>query len=222
MHTTTCTILVLICITAIINQAYPHPRNKKALTDRQTIRATCQLDKPQRHTNSPKGHAKAQQSFNVSYSLFASLLDNARTLVNKPRHSTWTTHKFFSKLIVVIKRWKKPPPPLNNKSPNMSTRQQTVRARLQSEKKTAEAALKLQMEKGQLKRSEEKKKRDAERKHEEELRKIAEAEQRKLQASTLEEATVVSPPSQMDVEDRADPSINSHLMDMMQGSSEDK
>jgi hypothetical protein len=30
----------------------------------------------------------------------------------------------------------------------MSTRQQTVRARLQSEKKTAEAALKLQMEKG--------------------------------------------------------------------------
>jgi hypothetical protein len=58
----------------------------------------------------------------------------------------------------------------------MSTRQQTVRARLQSEKKTAEAALKLQMEKGQLKRAEEKKKRDAERKQEEELRKIAEAE----------------------------------------------
>ena len=58
----------------------------------------------------------------------------------------------------------------------MSTRQQTVRARQQCEKKTAEAALKLQMEKGQLKRAEEKKKRDAERKQEEELRKIAEAE----------------------------------------------
>ena len=87
-------------------------------------------------------------------------------------------------------------------------------------KKTAEAALKLQMEKGQLKRSEEKKKRDAERKQEEELWKIAEAEQRKLQASTIEEATVVSPPLQMK-EDRADPSINSHLMDMMQGSSEE-
>ena len=97
----------------------------------------------------------------------------------------------------------------------MSTRQQTVRARLQSEKKTAEAALKLQMEKGQLKRSEEKKKRDAERKQEEELRKIAKAEQHKLQALTLEEATVVSPPSQMDAEDRA------HFMDMMQGSSEE-
>jgi hypothetical protein len=96
-----------------------------------------------------------------------------------------------------------------------------VRARRQSEKKTAEAALKLQMEKGQLKRSEEKKKRDAERKkQEEDLRKIAEAEQRKLQASTIEEATVVSPPLQMK-EDRADPSINSHLMDMMQGSSEE-
>jgi hypothetical protein len=52
-------------------------------------------------------------------------------------------------------------------------------------KKTAEAALKLQMEKGQLKRSEEKKKRDAERKQEEDLRKIAEAGQRKLQASSV-------------------------------------
>jgi hypothetical protein len=31
------------------------------------------------------------------------------------------THKFFSKLIVVNKRWKKPPPTLNNKNPNMST-----------------------------------------------------------------------------------------------------
>ena len=77
------------------------------------------------------------------------------------------------------------------------------------------------MEKGQLKRSEEKKKRDAERKkQEEDLRKIAKAEQHKLQASTIEEATVVSPPLQMK-EDRADPSINSHLMDMMQGSSEE-
>jgi len=221
MLTTTCTILLLICITAIINQAHPHPRNNKALTDRQTIGATCQQVKPRSRTNSPKCHIKAQQSFNISFSLFASHLDNAITLVNKPWHSTWTIHKFFSKLIVVNKRWKKPPPPLNNKNPNMSTHQQTVRARLQSEKKTAEAALKLQMEKGQLKRSEEKKKRDAERKQEEELRKIAESEQRKLQASTIEEAMVVSPPSQMDVEDRADPSINSHLMDMMQGNSEE-
>jgi len=46
---------------------------------------------------------------------------------------------------------------------------------MQSEKKTAEAALKLQMEKVQLKRLEEKKQRDAERKQEEELRKKAEA-----------------------------------------------
>jgi hypothetical protein len=221
MLTTTCTILVLIGITAIIYQAHPHPRNNKALTDRQTtIGATCQQVKPRRRKNSPKGHVKAQQSFNISYSRFVCYLDNAITL-NKPWLATLTTHKFFSKLTVVNKRWTKPPVPLNNKSPNISTRQQTVRARRQSEKKTAEAALKLQMEKGQLKRSEEKKKRDAERKQEEELRKIAEADQRKLQASTLEEATVVSPPSQMDVEDRADPSINSHLMDMMQGSSEE-
>jgi hypothetical protein len=103
----------------------------------------------------------------------------------------------------------------------MSTRQQLARARLESEKKTAEVALKMQMENGKLKRLEEKKKRDAERKQEEELRKIAKEEQRKLQASLIEEATVVSPPSQMVVEDRADPSINSHLMDMMQGSSKE-
>ena len=120
----------------------------------------------------------------------------------------------------VNKRWKKPPPTRNNKNPNMLTRQQTERARLQSEKKTAEAALKLQMEKGTLKRLEEKKKRDAERKQEEELRKNAEAEQRKLQVLTIAEATVVSPPTQME-EDRADPSINSHLSDMIQGGSEE-
>jgi hypothetical protein len=131
-----------------------------------------------------------------------------------------TTHKFFSKLTVVNKRWKKPPTTLNNKNPNMSTRQQKERSCLQSEKKTAEATLKLQMEKGQLKRLEEKKKREAERKQEEDLWKIAKAEQRKLHASMIKEATVVSPPSQME-EDRADPSINSHLMDMMQGSSEE-
>ena len=206
MLTTTCTILALICITAIINQAHPHPRNNKVLTDRQTIGATCQQVKPRSRTNSPKGHVKAQQSFNVSYSLFASQLDNATTLVNKPWHSTWTTHNFFSKLILVNKRWKKPPHPLNNKSPNiMSTCQQTERARLLSEKKKAKTALKLQMEKGQLKRAEEKKKRDAERKQEEELRKIAKAEQRKLQASTIKEASVVSPPSQMDVDDLSTP-----------------
>jgi hypothetical protein len=219
MHTTTCTILVLICITAIINQAYPHPRNKKALTDRQTIGATCQQDKTRSRTNSPKGRTKAQQSFNVSYSLFASHFNNAKALVNKLWYSTLTTHKFFSKLTVVNKRWKKPPTTLNNKNPNMSTRQQKERSCLQSEKKTAEATLKLQMEKGQLKRLEEKKKREAERKQEEDLWKIAKAEQRKLHASMIEEAMVVSPPSLE--EDRADPSINSHLMDMMQGSSEE-
>jgi len=219
MLTTICTILILICITAIINLA---PRNNIALTDPQTIGATCQQVKPRSRTNSPKGHVKAQSSFNVSYSLHACQLDNAITLVSKPWHSTWTTHKFFSKLITVNKRWKKPPHPLNNKSPNiMSTCQQTERARLLSEKKKAKTALKLQMEKGQLKREEEKKKQDAERKQEEELWKIAKAEQRKLQASTIKEASVVSPPSQMDVEDRADPSINSHLMDMMQGISEE-
>ena len=94
------------------------------------------------------------------------------------------------------------------------------KAHLQSEKKTAEAALKLQMEKEQLKRLEEKKQRDAVRKQEEELRKNDEAEQRKLQVSTIAEATVVSLPTQME-EDRADQSINSHLLNMMQGGSEE-
>ena len=51
----------------------------------------------------------------------------------------------------------------------MLTRKQTEKAHLQSKKKTAEAALKMQMEKGKLKRLEEKKTRDAERKQEEEL-----------------------------------------------------
>ena len=75
----------------------------------------------------------------------------------------------------------------------MSTRKQTEKAHLQSEQKTADAALELQMEKGKLKRLEEKKKRDTERKQEEELRKNTETEQRKLQASTITETTVVSP-----------------------------
>ena len=76
------------------------------------------------------------------------------------------------------------------------------------------------MEKAQLKRLEEKKQRDAERKQEEELWKKAEAEQHKLQVSTIAKTTVVPPPTQME-EDRADPSINSHLLDMMQGGSEE-
>ena len=76
------------------------------------------------------------------------------------------------------------------------------------------------MEKAQLKRLEEKKQRDTERKQEEELLKKAEAEQRKLQVSTIEETMVVSPPTQME-EDRADPSINSHFSDMMQGDSKE-
>jgi hypothetical protein len=76
-----------------------------------------------------------------------------------------------SKLIIVNKRWKKPPPTHKNKKPTMLTCKQTEKARLQSEKKAAEAALKMQMEKGKLKGLEEKKARDAERKQEEELRK---------------------------------------------------
>ena len=48
----------------------------------------------------------------------------------------------------------------------------------------------------------------------------SEAEQRKLQVLTIAKTTVVSPPTQME-EDRADPSINSHLSDMMQGGSEE-
>jgi hypothetical protein len=76
------------------------------------------------------------------------------------------------------------------------------------------------MEKGQLKRLEEKKKRDAERKQEEELRKIAETEQRKLDELRIAEATVVSPTTQMEA-DRVDPSINSYLLNMMQGGSDD-
>ena len=125
--------------------------------------------------NSPKGHTKAQQSFTSYNSLFASHFD-AITLVNKLRHSTLATHKFFSILIVVNKRWKKPPPTRNYKNPNMPTRQWMEKARMQSETKTAETALELQMEKAQLKRLEEKKQRDAERKQEEELGKKAEAE----------------------------------------------
>ena len=219
MHTTG-TIFILVCIMAIINQAYLHPRHHKAPTDWQTIGTRCQQDNPRIRKNSPKGHTKALQSFTSYNSLFASHFD-AITLVNKSWHSTWMTHKFFSKLIIVNKRWKKPPPLLNNNSPNiMSTHQQTVRARLQSEKKTAEAALKLQMEKAQLKRLEDEKQRDAERKQEEELRTKAEAEQRKLQVLTIAETMVVSPPTQME-EDRADPSINSHLLDMMQGGSKE-
>ena len=124
------------------------------------------------------------------------------------------------KLIVVNKRWKKPPPTHKNKKPNMSTCKQMEKARLQSKKKTAEAALKMQMEKGKLKRLEEKKTRDTERKQEEELRKKAETEQSKLQASMVAESMVVSPPNQME-DDRVDPSINSHLSDMMQGGSKE-
>ncbi len=129
MLTTTCTILVLICITVIINQAHPHPRHNKALTDRQTIGATCQQAKPWRRTISPKGHAKAQQSFNISYLLFVSHLNNAITLVSKPWHSTWTTHNFFSKLIVVNKRWKKPRLPSITRAPTcqlVNSRQEPV------------------------------------------------------------------------------------------------
>jgi hypothetical protein len=76
------------------------------------------------------------------------------------------------------------------------------------------------MEQTRLKLMEEKKKQDAERKQEEELQKIAKAEQGKAEEAAPAEATVVSPTTQME-EDRADLSINSHLMDMMQGGTED-
>jgi hypothetical protein len=125
------------------------------------------------------------------------------------------THKFFSILIVVNKRWKKPLPTRTNKNPNMLTCKQTEKARLQSEKKTAKAALKMQMEKGKLKRLEEKKKRDTGRKQEEELRKNAEAEQRKLQDSMIAKTTVVSPLTQIGRQGRF--IYNSHLLNMMQG-----
>ena len=85
-------------------------------------------------------------------------------------------------------------------NPSMLTPQQTERARLQKEKQAAEAALKLQMEKGQLKRLEEKKKQNADHKQEEELRKIAEAEQHKAEELETTEATVVSPTTQMEEE----------------------
>ncbi len=80
------------------------------------------------------------------------------------------------------------------------TPQQTERARLQKEKQAAEAALKLQMEKGQLKRLEEKKKQNADHKQEEELRKIAEAEQHNAEELETTEATVEPPTTQMEEE----------------------
>ncbi len=45
---------------------------------------------------------------------------------------------------------------------------------------------------------------------------ITEAEQCKAEEAAPAEARVVSPTTQME-EEKADPSINSHLMDMMQG-----
>ena len=82
----------------------------------------------------------------------------------------------------------------------MLTPQQTERARLQKEKQAAEVALKLQMEKGQLKRLEEKKKQNADHKQEEELRKIADAERHKAEELETTEATVVSSTTQMEEE----------------------
>jgi hypothetical protein len=115
-------------------------------------------------------------------------------------------------------KWWKKLPPTPNDNPTMST-WQTEQALQQREKKAAEVALQ-QLEQTRLKRLEEKKKRDAECKQEEELRKIAEAEQRKAEEAVPAEAMVVSPMTQME-EEKADPSINSHLMDMMQGGTVD-
>ena len=63
MHTT-CTILVLICITAIINQDYLHQRHYNTLIAWQIIGTGCQQGKPQICTNSPRGYVNAQQSSN--------------------------------------------------------------------------------------------------------------------------------------------------------------
>ena len=92
MHTT-CIILILICITAIINQDYLHQRHYNALTAWQIIRTGCQQYKPQIHTNSLKGHATAQLSSNY-YSLPASHSD-AIPSAKRLGHSTSTTHNFF-------------------------------------------------------------------------------------------------------------------------------
>jgi hypothetical protein len=95
-----CNSSIIAIIVALIekdNQAYSNPRNYKAPSDqqlqsqRQTIRTTCQQDKPRNLKDFYKGQTKAQQSFN-SYSLFARRFDNAKVLVNKLWHSTLTTH----------------------------------------------------------------------------------------------------------------------------------
>jgi hypothetical protein len=101
----------------------------------------------------------------------------------------------------------------------MATRQ-ADQARQQQEKKAAEAALQQQLENTRLKRLEEKKKRDAERKQEEEQQKLAKAEKCKDEEVADAEVTVVSPMIQMEA-DVADPLINSHLADMMQGVAEE-
>jgi hypothetical protein len=118
-----------------------------------------------------------------------------------------------------VRKWWKKPPPTPDDNPTMST-WQTEQAHQQWEKKAAEAALQQQMEQTRLKQLEEKKKRDAERKQEEKLWKIAKAEQHKAEEAAPSKAMVVSPTTQME-EEKAGPSINSHLMDMMQGGTVD-
>ena len=97
MHTTH-TILVLICITANIdNQAYSHPENHKTPPDQQlwsqcqTTGTICQQDNSGNCKISPKGQTKAQQPF-ISDALSARRFNNAKVLVNKLWHSMLTTH----------------------------------------------------------------------------------------------------------------------------------
>ena len=104
MHNTRIILVLMICITTIINnQADLHPRNHKApLSQRQNIGNICQQDEPrnQNRKDSPKGKAKAQQPF-ISYSLYVAkvwhfmlttltstvTLNPTMTVNNNPHHT---------------------------------------------------------------------------------------------------------------------------------------
>jgi hypothetical protein len=70
------------------------------------------------------------------------------------------------------------------------------------------------MEQALFKHQEDKKRQDAKPKQEEEQRKEVEVEKRKTAEAAVMVAPVVSPMNQIDL-DKADPSINDHLADMM-------
>ena len=89
MHTT-CTILILICITAIIdNQAYLRPRNHTAPSGRSTAPVPVSDHRnhmPARQTTKPQelsqGTSQNPATFHL-LSLSARRFDNAKVLVNK-------------------------------------------------------------------------------------------------------------------------------------------